>query len=81
MGENVKQTFQEQPDFDNPDLEAGMDRLRQIVTQIQEPDLSLERSIELMQEAQRLGAQLHRLLNEAELVISRLDDSGLKEVL
>lgn len=81
MGEEVEQTYQKQPNLANPDLETGMERLRQIVAQIQDPDLSLEHSIELMQEAQQLGAQLHRLLNEAQLVISQLDDSGIKEEL
>ncbi len=47
-------------------FEAGMERLEQIVKELEEGDLPLERSLELFEEGMNLSEACRRQLEEAE---------------
>ena len=63
-----------------PSFEAALARLEEIVHELEEADLPLERSLAVFEEGVRLSRLLHQRLNEAERKVEILlkDDSGEK---
>ena len=59
-------------DGDKLDFEQGMDRLEQIVGELESGELSLEDSIARYEEGMKLQRQLTEVLNQAEKRIERL---------
>ena len=53
-------------------FEASMKRLDEIVELLENGDVSLEESIKLFEEGTRLSAQCGKLLDEAELKVTKL---------
>src|SRR5512136_2949272 len=49
-----------------PSFEASLARLEEIVRELEQPDLPLERSLAVFEEGVRLSRQLHQRLDEAE---------------
>ena len=63
-----------------PSFEAALARLEEIVHELEEADLPLERSLAVFEEGVRLSRLLHQRLNEAERKVEILlkDESGAK---
>jgi exodeoxyribonuclease VII small subunit len=63
-----------------PTFEAALERLEQIVLELEQPELPLERSLAVFEEGVRLSRQLHQRLNEAERKVEILlkDEQGRK---
>lgn len=63
-----------------PTFEAALERLEQIVLELEQPELPLERSLAVFEEGVRLSRQLHQRLNEAERKVEILlkDEDGRK---
>jgi exodeoxyribonuclease VII small subunit len=63
-----------------PTFEAALERLEQIVLELEQPELPLERSLAVFEEGVRLSRQLHQRLNEAERKVEILlkDEDGHK---
>jgi len=63
-----------------PSFEAALARLEEIVRELEEADLPLERSLAVFEEGVRLSRLLHQRLNEAERKVEILlkDESGGK---
>ena len=63
-----------------PSFEAALARLEEIVHELEEADLPLERSLAVFEEGVRLSRLLHQRLNEAERKVEILlkDESGEK---
>ena len=53
-------------------FEASMQRLDEIVAALENGDVSLEESIKLFEEGAKLSAQCVKLLDEAELKVTKL---------
>ncbi|MFD2116054.1 exodeoxyribonuclease VII small subunit [Paenibacillus yanchengensis] len=68
-----EQQMQEKPNF-----EMAMDRLEQIVTQLENGDVPLEKAIELFQEGMELSNLCNRKLEEVESKIELLVESNGK---
>lgn len=70
--QETKQTF-----------EAGMERLEQIVKQLEQGDLPLERSLELFEEGMKISESCRRQLEEAEnkveLLVKKSDGKVVAE--
>ena len=63
-----------------PSFETALARLEEIVHELEEADLPLERSLAVFEEGVRLSRLLHQRLNEAERKVEILlkDESGEK---
>ena len=63
-----------------PSFEAALARLEEIVRELEEADLPLERSLAVFEEGVRLSRLLHQRLNEAERKVEILlkDEGGAK---
>ena len=63
-----------------PSFEAALARLEEIVRELEEADLPLERSLAVFEEGVRLSRLLHERLNEAERKVEILlkDETGAK---
>jgi exodeoxyribonuclease VII small subunit len=57
-------------------FEAGMERLEQIVKQLEKGDLPLERSLELFEEGMKISESCRRQLEEAESKVELLVKKG-----
>ncbi len=57
-------------------FEAGLERLEQIVKELEQGDLSLERSLELFEEGMKLSGVCRRQLEEAENKVEILVKKG-----
>ena len=68
------------PGAQEPSFEAALARLEEIVHELEEADLPLERSLAVFEEGVRLSRLLHQRLNEAERKVEILlkDGSGEK---
>ena len=68
------------PGGQEPSFEAALARLEEIVHELEEADLPLERSLAVFEEGVRLSRLLHQRLNEAERKVEILlkDGSGEK---
>ena len=68
------------PGAQEPSFEAALARLEEIVHELEEADLPLERSLAVFEEGVRLSRLLHQRLNEAERKVEILlkDESGGK---
>ena len=70
--QEIKQTF-----------EAGMERLEQIVKQLEQGDLPLERSLELFEEGMKISEncrhQLEEAENKVELLVKKSDGKVVAE--
>jgi exodeoxyribonuclease VII small subunit len=64
-------------------FEAGMERLEQIVKELEEGDLPLERSLELFEEGMKLSEacrqQLEEAENKVELLVKKSDGKVVAE--
>lgn len=60
----------------NRTFEESMQRLEQIVRTMEHGDVSLEESLKLFQEGTELAAGCEKLLNEAQLQITKIVVSG-----
>ncbi len=68
-------TMSEQPPVTT--YEMLYSQLQDLVTRLEQGELSLEESLQLYEEGLRLAAACQRLLDDAELRIERLQISGL----
>lgn len=57
-------------------FEEAYARLEAIIEQLESGDLSLEASVALYEEGQRLAALCNKQLDAAELRVQQIDDSG-----
>lgn len=57
-------------------FEEALQRLEEIVTQLEVGDLSLEKSLELFEQGQRLATLCQTQLNEASLRVEQLTADG-----
>ena len=66
-----------------PTFEASMERLEQIVKQLEQGDLPLERSLELFEEGMKISGMCRRQLEEAEnkveLLVKKSDGKVVAE--
>lgn len=58
-------------------FEKNMDRLQQIVDQLESGELPLEKGVALYKEGQTLAGACRRQLSEARLVVSQVTPEGL----
>ncbi|MBI4459943.1 MAG: exodeoxyribonuclease VII small subunit [Acidobacteria bacterium] len=57
--------MKDKPDS-NPTFEQGLERLEQIVKELEQGDLALERALKLFEEGMQLSGQCRRQLEDAE---------------
>lgn len=60
----------------NLSYEAAYDELAVLVARMESGELSLEKSVALYERGQKLSAHCQALLEEAQLKIARVDESG-----
>ena len=60
----------------NKDFESSLKKLEKIVSELEGGDLPLEKSIKAFEEGIKLTRHCQKMLNEAELKIKKLVDSG-----
>jgi len=58
-------------------FEKNMDRLQQIVDQLESGELALEKGVALYKEGQTLAGACRKQLSEARLVVSQVTPDGL----
>ena len=61
----------------NGSFEEGGKRLDDLTKELNRDDLTLEESTSLYREARELGEQLHRMLDEAELVVRDVENASI----
>lgn len=62
--------------IDNLSYEEAYQQLESIIGQLESGELSLEKSVELYEQGQLLSAHCQKLLEDAELKIKQVDDTG-----
>ena len=67
------------PAAQEPSFEAALARLEEIVRELEEADLPLERSLAVFEEGVRLSRLLHQRLNEAERKVEILTKNAAGE--
>lgn len=65
----------------NGTFEEGLQRLDELTKELNRDDLTLEESTVLYKEARELGEALHRLLDQAELVVRDVDEKSIPVLL
>jgi len=63
-------------DFDKLSYEDAYEQLEVVIAQLESGELSLENSVKLYEEGQKLSVHCQKLLEEAELKIKQVDDAG-----
>jgi len=63
-------------DIDNLSYEQAHEQLEIVIAQLESGELTLEASVKLYEEGQKLSAHCQKLLEEAELKIKQVDDTG-----
>ena len=64
---------------ENMTFEKSMARLEEIVKRMENGDVSLEESLELFQEGTALAASCGKLLDDAELIVTKVCPNGSGE--
>lgn len=62
--------------IENLSYEFAYQQLETIIEQLESGELSLEKSVELYEQGQLLSAHCQKLLEDAELKIKQVDDTG-----
>ncbi len=62
--------------IENLSYEVAYQQLETIIEQLESGELSLEKSVELYEQGQLLSAHCQKLLEDAELKIKQVDDTG-----
>lgn len=62
-------------------FEEGLKRLDFLTKELDRDDLPLEESTSLYKEARELGDDLHRMLDEAELVVRNVEEDSIPVLL
>lgn len=62
--------------IENLSYEEAYQQLEAVIAQLESGELSLEKSVELYEQGQRLSAHCQALLENAELKIQQIDNDG-----
>ena len=62
--------------LENLSYEEAYQRLEEVIAQLESGELSLEQSVALYEQGQKLSAHCQNLLEKAELKIQQSDDEG-----
>lgn len=62
--------------LENLSYEEAYQRLEEVIAQLESGELSLEQSVALYEQGQKLSAYCQNLLEKAELKIQQIDDAG-----
>jgi exodeoxyribonuclease VII small subunit len=62
--------------IENLSYEVAYQQLETIIEQLESGELSLEKSVDLYEQGQLLSAHCQKLLEDAELKIKQVDDTG-----
>ncbi len=63
-------------DIDNLRYEEAYEQLETVIAQLESGELSLDASVKLYEDGQKLSAHCQKLLENAELKIKQVDDAG-----